>query len=62
MNTPNQTPNLASVHTIICVALSLLSAISGLAILIAVSGVMVVPVVLVLVLVAYFVNALNFPR
>ncbi len=59
MNTPNQTRKTPTFHTTIWVALSILSAIGGLAILISVSGFMVVPVVLILYLLAYIIESIS---
>ncbi len=59
MNTQNQTRKSPSIYTTLWVALSILSAIGGLAILISVSGFMVVPVVLALYLLAYIIESIT---
>ena len=55
MKTQNKTHKSPTIHTFVCVVFSLLSAIGGLAILIVVSGIVVVPVILGVFVMTYYI-------
>jgi len=60
MNTPNQTRKTPTIHTTFWVALSILSAIGGLVILITVVGFKIVPMVLAMFLLQYIILIKGF--